>query len=80
MHLYAEELDCAHQCSFLQELGGDCNAYTFDKTQETCSMASLPFLEDPANGEIAQVRQIINSKLTIFGNTLKFDDIEIYYI
>ena len=62
---YAEELDCAHQCSFLQELSGDCNAYTFDKAQETCRMASLPFLEDPAIGEIAQVRQIINNKLTI---------------
>ena len=78
-NLYAEELDCAHQCSSLQELSGDCNAYTFDKAQEICSMASLPFLEDPANGEIAQVRQIINNKLNIFGNAL-FVDIDICII
>ena len=80
MHLYAEELDCAHQCSSLQELSGDCNAYTFDKAEETCSLASLAFLEDPANGEIAQVRQLINNELTIFGIALKFEDIDMCII
>ena len=42
---------CAHQCLKYQTSSSLCNTYSFDNVSMTCSLASLPFLEDPSPGE-----------------------------
>ena len=44
---------CAHQCLKYQTSYSLCNTYSFDNVSMTCSLASLPFLEDPYPGETA---------------------------